>query len=185
MSDWSKRFVGYGLSAAVGGLLVYGGFFYRAAPDLMTMLGSVEVQLTQATMMSADDEPGGDVPSSRARLLSDVSAWLDQVDEAYPETAWSPWYRGYMAYLNGDYRDAASLYAEARRRPDCDEDLRDKSVINEALMLRQAGEPDAAAYLLRWHQFPEHHAALVEGQLAALAALTAAPADISTGSSPR
>ncbi len=171
MHDVAKRVIGYGLSGIVGGVLVYGGFVYEADPDLMTMLGSVEVQLSQAATVTSDAEDGGAATESRAALLAAANHWLDRVDEDYPETAWSPWYRGYVAYLHSDYGEAACLYEQTRLRADCSDALRDRSIINQALMLRQVGQHGQAARLLRrhQHQFLDEHADTVREQLAAIA----------------
>jgi len=169
MRDTAKRALGYGLSAVVGGALVYGGFVYEADPDLLTMLGSVEVQLTQAAMMTSQSEGDQDVARARTELLQQADAWLTRAEKAYPGSAWTAWYRGYMAYLNRDYLEAAKLYEGARFCDDCTDILRDKSLVNQALMLREAGRHAQAATLLRQHQdqFLDEHSEVVKQEIAA------------------
>jgi hypothetical protein len=70
MRDWAKRALGYGLSAAVGGLLVYGGFIHEADPDVLTMLGSVEIQLQQAAIMTQRSERDPETKKAREKLIA-------------------------------------------------------------------------------------------------------------------
>lgn len=169
MRDSAKRVLGYGVSALVGGALIYGGFVRESDPDLLTMLGSVEVQLTQAAMMTSSSESDAAMAEARGELLDAADAWLTRAEKAYPESAFTAWYRGYMAYLKRDYLGAAKVYERARFCEDCTEVLRDKSLVNQALMLREAGQHARAAILLRQHQeeFLEQHSEMVQKELAA------------------
>jgi len=169
MRDSAKRVLGYSLSAIVGGALVYGGFVRESDPDLLTMLGSVEVQLQQANMMTEASQRDPSVAEARDKLLEQAEGWLTRAEKGNPGSAFTAWYRGYMAFLQHDYLEAARLYEQARFCEDCTDVLRDKSLVNQALMLREAGQHAKAATLLRQHQdeFLEQHSDLVQKELAA------------------
>lgn len=151
MNAMQKRGAAYGAAAVVCGGLVYAGCVYESDPDVLTMLGSVDVQLRMASVMPERDKAGGLV-AERAVLLASARDYLDRIERLESRSVPTLEYRAFLAYLERDYARAAALYREMRTAADCTDDLRDQAVLNEARVLRMAGRDGEAATLLEWYR---------------------------------
>ncbi len=159
MNDAGKRVVGYGLVAVISGALIYGGFVYKADPELSQMVSSVEMQLglagTMANHAGGVHGKDGKVLGAIAELLDGAKSELDLIDEAYPGHPAPRFLRGHVAFLEGRYVDATALYGEVRTLEGCDPELRDRSVINQAVAMTKSGQREQAVRLLNDHEFAD------------------------------
>jgi len=154
MNDTTRRVCGYTVASAVVAALIYGGFVYKAEPDVLTLVSGAEMNLRMAASIPAVGADGAP-PPVRLDLLEKARASLDHADQLAPGLAVVTEYRGCLACLEGDYQLAAGLYHALGERNDYPEDLRARAQINEARMLRIAGDPEAACALLEANEFDE------------------------------
>ena len=147
MNTVIRRILGYGLGGMVAAALVWGGFLYRPSADLWTLLSAIDTQLRLAYVLPAVNKQG-ESQSERTRMLDDVEEMLDQASDLDPDFAPIGEYRGFLAFMRGDYRGAAEIYRQARDMRECSRDMSDSLVFNEARMLRKAGEQKAALNVL-------------------------------------
>lgn len=151
MSATSRRISLYGLGSIAVGVLVWAGFVYTAPPDALTLLSGAEIRLQQAAMIKAADKQGK-LTDTYAELLKQAKLELGRADAAYPGLGMVHYYRGYIAYLEGRFAEAAAEYASARQGREMSPQQLDQTVINQALMLRHAGQNDEAVEVLAAHQ---------------------------------
>ena len=158
MGETKRRVIGYGAAGAMAAGLAWAGFVYEADPDIMTMLGSVDIQLRLASGMPSKDK-SGEEPSARTELRCSARRYLDRIDALEPQYPPAREYRAFLACREHDYAAAARLYESLRALPGCAADLRDQSILNESRMLRLSGRATDAELLLRTHLgllMPEH-----------------------------
>ena len=142
-----KRVLIYSLSALLTGGLLYVGFLYEAEADSMTLLSSVDIQIRLVSGMPEKDQQGNAI-QSRVQMLRDIRTNLKLVEARLPDFAPAREYRAFLTYLEGDYRGAADHYRTARGMDECSEEMWDSLVINEARMLRLAGDLERALQVL-------------------------------------
>ncbi len=147
MNPQLRRALLYSVATPVLAALIYGGFVYRASPDLGTLLGSANVQLRLAMGMPAKDR-GGEPLAAREQLLASAARYLEQAHQLDPESPIVAEFEGFLAGQRGNPRDAAAHYRRARGLPGCTVDQRDTLVFNEARMLSSAGDDKAGLAVL-------------------------------------
>lgn len=147
MNDLAKRAVGYGTAVVLVGGLVYGGFVYRADPDLLTMISSVDVQLRLAALMPERGRDGKPI-EARARMLRESREHLDAIDRVKPDYLPAVEFRAYLEYLEGKPLAAAALYERARGLEGCTPEIYDTLLLNEAKAYHAGGQTRRAIALL-------------------------------------
>jgi tetratricopeptide (TPR) repeat protein len=140
--------VGYGVSGALLGGLIWAGFVHVGDADVGTLVGSAEVQLRLAMAMPASDKHGRPVPA-REQLLDEVGAILDRIDAQGPRPFEALELRAYLAYAEGEPERSAELYRQALVHPGCAAEYRADLQLNRAGMLARAGDVERALRELR------------------------------------
>lgn len=143
MNQIAKRVCLYGGAAAL--LAGLGAVAYRvtADADVMTLLGSVDVQLRLAHGIPATDKQGAPL-AARTAMIDEAEKYLATVERTQPGLAVAAEFRGFARMLRGEYAAAASAYADAQRCSDCGDEQRDVLAFNEARMFAKAGQGDRA-----------------------------------------
>jgi tetratricopeptide (TPR) repeat protein len=147
MNNRTRRTWLYGAGGLVLAGLCYGGFLYRAEPDLWTLLGAANMQLRLAHGMPALDRQGLPL-AARTELLDGAAANLDRAAAIAPDSPLVGEFAGFLRHLRGDPRGAAACYRRARGLADCDSEQHDTLVFNEARMLQAADDPAGALAVL-------------------------------------
>ncbi len=140
MSEKNKRFWGYGLTSLIVVTLCYLGFIRPVNADPDTLIGAAEVQIRMASTLPQ---------SARGELLQTAGEFLDRVDEISPNSTDVGELRGMLHYLEGDYRKAAQVYAQASTWQDNSSERMEMAVLNRSRMLRAAGDAEAAWSVLQ------------------------------------
>jgi tetratricopeptide (TPR) repeat protein len=143
MEPFVRRALLYGGGTVLLLALVYGGFVYRADPDLGTLLSSIDVQLRLAAAMPATDRDGRPL-AAREQLLQQADGHLVTARHLAPQSPIVAEFEGFLCNQRGDHRAAAAHYRRARTLPGCTPELRDTLIFNEARMLAAAGDAAAA-----------------------------------------
>jgi tetratricopeptide (TPR) repeat protein len=143
MNELVRRVQLYAGGAIVLSALVYLGFVRTADPDFMTALGAADVQLRLAYGMPAVDKAGRPL-AARVELLDGAEQHLAAAARQEPDSPMLVEMQGFLRRLRGDPRGAAGDYRRARSLPGCEPEQRDTLVFNEARMLAEAGDREAA-----------------------------------------
>ncbi|MBX3461905.1 MAG: hypothetical protein KF830_01955 [Planctomycetes bacterium] len=150
MNELQNRILLYGSAALLVGGLGVAVTTLRADADVMTLLGSVDVQLRLAHAIPAVDRDGNEL-ESRAAMIRAAEQHLATVERVQPGMAIAAEFQGFAAMLRGRPQEAATHYRRARECADCTAEQRDVLVFNEARMLAQAGSRERAVELFQRH----------------------------------
>ncbi|MCA8953056.1 MAG: tetratricopeptide repeat protein [Planctomycetes bacterium] len=154
MNETQKRLALYGATALVLGGIGVAAVVVETEADAVTLLSGVDVQLRLAYGIPAADKQGKPLPAREA-MIDEAIQTLAVVERSSPGMAVASEFRGFAHMLRGEYGAAAECYARARGCSDCGDEQRDVLAFNQARMLRQAGDGDAALAV-----FAQHAAAL-------------------------
>ncbi len=150
MNEAQGRALLYGGAMVLVGGLCAASLLYRPEPDVYTLLSSADVQLRLAYAIPAVDKQGVAL-SSRDEMIADAQKHLEMVEKIKPGMACTAEFRGFVHMLRGEPKQAAAVYAEARNCQDCTAEQGDVLAFNEARMLAEAGEVDAALRVFSVH----------------------------------
>lgn len=143
MNEAQGRALLYGSAMVIVVGLCAASMLYRPEPDVYTLLSSADVQLRMAYAIPAVDKQGVSL-SARDEMIADAQKNLDLVEQIKPGMACTAEFRGFVHMLRGEPKQAAATYAEARRCQDCTAEQADVLTFNQARMLAEAGDIDAA-----------------------------------------
>lgn len=143
----NKRVIAYSTTAAVAAGLCYAGFVYEPAPDPANALLQAEIKLRFASRLPSANSDGKPVPAREA-MIAEAVKYIDEAERIAPPSAVSLEYRGYVEWLRGDAKAAASCYSRARALA-ADATASSALVLAEARMRAMSGEEPAALRLLQ------------------------------------
>ncbi len=143
MNSMQRRALLYG-----GALVVLSGIGWAwgtasADADVMTLLSSADVQLRLVHGLPPVDQQGRPL-DAREQMLTAAEACLANVERIQPGMAVAAEFEGFAHMLRGRPAQAAAAYARARACADCGDEQRDVLAFNQARMLAEAGQGDAA-----------------------------------------
>lgn len=150
MGSTQRRIAGYGTAAALAGSLLWAGYGREALADVQTLVSASEVQLRMASVMPERDQQGAKL-ATREKLLADAEVMLGQARAQEPGLARIEELQGFLHGLRGRPIEAAACYRRARGLSECDTDMRDTLVFNEARMLARGGDGESALKVFAEH----------------------------------
>ncbi|MBK8096465.1 MAG: hypothetical protein IPK26_05115 [Planctomycetes bacterium] len=150
MNDLQRRSALYAPAGLLLAGLCYGGFVYRAEPDVGTLLSAANMQLRMAHGLPVADKNGQPL-DVRVDLIAQAWANLQRAEAQAPGMAVTAEFVGFAQHLRGEHTAAAASYRRARACADVQPQQRDGLVFNEARMLAAAGRHAEALAVLDQH----------------------------------
>jgi tetratricopeptide (TPR) repeat protein len=138
-----RRAVLYGTALVLAGGLVYGGFVFEAQPDVLTVLGNVDMALKVAHTLPEFDKTGKRL-AYRDGEIARAEALLRGIEEREPGLAITIEMQAFARFLRGDWAEAAGLYRRSLSGKEADLSRRTNILLNVAEMEIGAGNTAGA-----------------------------------------
>jgi tetratricopeptide (TPR) repeat protein len=150
MNETTRRITLYGTAALVlAGIGTAWALTSRDA-DVMTLLSSADVQLRLAYGIPPTDQQGKPL-TDRLRIIADAEANLAIVERLQPGMATTAEFRGFAHSMRCRFAEAAACYEQARQCADVQPEQADILAFNQARMLAQGNQLEAALAVFAKH----------------------------------